>query len=195
MKRTTLLRGFRFFLFGTLALTAPAPLSATGQAEQNGAAQQNATKPAPEDIYTLQHQLLPGILFSDKGSLLFNDLFSGKTAPFIAMVQEPLGTRYTSGIGFSREHLDNSDVVLISFAPPFTEPNCLHAALVRQGDTFRYITLEFGNTVEKVRSTAFLCEWTPDFRHINYGARNYDDLKSFRSELLTILRKPAKDKP
>ena len=195
MKRNTLLRGLRLLLLGALAVAAPAPLSAAGQSGQNDAVQQSAAKPAAEDIYTLQHRLLPGILFSEKGSLLFSDLFSEKTAPFIAMVQEPLGTPYTSGITFSRERLDNSELVLISFPEPYTEPNCRHVALVKSGNAFRYITLESGNTADKVKNASFLCEWTSDFRHINYGQRNYDDLKSFSSELPAFLRKTAREKP
>lgn len=147
-----------------------------------------------EDIYTLHHKVIPGILFSDKGTLMFDDLFSGRTSTFISMVRGPLGETYASGMKFKSEHHPDYDIVLISFPPPNAEPNCFQAVLVKSDNAFRYITLEAGNEIGGNKSVSFLCEWTPEFAHRNYGPRSYKELDAFRSELLTFLKKPAAGK-
>jgi hypothetical protein len=139
--------------------------------------------------YALHHEIIPGILFSDKGSFLFNDLFSGKTEPFKEMVEGPLGKAYASELKFSAEHGKKLDIVLVSFPTPSAEPQNHHAALVRINGNFRYLTLEKGNDAGKTGMKTFFCEWSADHKHKNYGARNYDDLISFRKELLDFLKK------
>jgi len=198
MNRTALLRTIMLLLVGALSLTPPTALVGAESPAGKTAASVNAPQPtagelSAENIYTLQHKLMPGILFSDKGALMFNDLFTGNTGPFFQMTREPLGSAYASGIKFIPEHHPDFDIVLVSFPAPYTEPSCFHAALVKTGNTFRYVTLEVGNDVEGVKSVSFLCEWTPEFKHLNYGSRRYDDLKSFRTELLSFLKKPVSD--
>jgi hypothetical protein len=183
-------------LVGALPLTAPTALMgadspAVRNAATKNAPRQTAAKASAEDIYTLQHKVMPGILFSDKGALMFNDLSTGNSGPFLQMVQEPLGAEYASGIKFAHERHPDFDIVLVSFPAPYTEPGCFHAALVKSGNTFRYVTLESGGDLKGVKSISYLCEWTPEFKHRNYGARNYDDLSSFRAELLAFLKKPV----
>ncbi len=196
MNRNALLRGIMLLFVGLLPLTAPPALLGADSPAGTSAASKEATRPtaatpSTEDIYTFHHRVIPGVLFSDKGSLMFNDLFTGKTGPFIQMVQEPLGAAYSSGIRFATEHHTDYDIVLISFPAPFAEPNCFQAALVKTGNTFRYVTLEVGNDVAGVKTVAFLCEWSSEFKHLNYGARNYNDLKTFRTELLSFLKRPV----
>jgi hypothetical protein len=138
-----------------------------------------------DDIYTLHHAVIPGILFSDKGTQLFNDLFTGNTKPFLDIIEPALGKNYVSGMKIVPEHHQDFDIVLISFPAPETEPLCYQAALVKKGEILRYITLEKGNNGSK----AFLCEWTADHTHHDYGARNAVDGKAFRNDLLTFLKK------
>jgi len=158
------------------ASSAPPPKSQEKQPDQK------------ELIYTLDHAVIPGILFSDKGDMFFNDLTSGNTGPFLQIVEGPLGKAYASGIRIIAEHQNDFDIVVFSFPPPVEEPNNYQAALVRKKGTYRYITLERGNDVGNTGAKAFLCEWTADHTHKNYGPRTYDDLASFRKELAEFLK-------
>jgi hypothetical protein len=182
--------GMLLLLAGTLSLTLPSALGAAAPPASAAAASTTMT----DDIYTLQHKVIPGILFSDKGTMLFEDLFSGRTEVFHSMVKGALGEAYDSGMKFKPEHHPDYDIVLISFPPPFAEPACFHSALVKSGNTFRYITLEAGNDIGGTRTASFLCEWTPESAHRNYGPRSYKELDAFRSELLTFLKNPAAKK-
>jgi hypothetical protein len=161
-----------------------APFNAA-RAEEAGA---SAVKQEKETIYALHHMIIPGILFSENGSRVFNDLFTGYTAPFIGIVEGPLGKTYSSGIKIVPEHFKEFDIVMISFPAPVTEPLCTHAALVKTGSTFRYITLETGNDIAGDGTRTFLCEWTAEHAHKNYGPRKYDTSKDFRAELSSFLK-------
>jgi hypothetical protein len=161
-----------------------APLSAA-RAEEAG---KTAVTQEKDTIYALHHMIIPGILFSENGSRFFNDLFTGNTTPFLGIVEGPLGKAYASGIKIVPEHFKELDIVMISFPAPVTEPLCNHAALVRTGSTFRYITLEAGNDIAKDGTKTFLCEWTAEHAHKNYGPRKYDTSKEFKAELPTILK-------
>ncbi|TLU83478.1 MAG: hypothetical protein FDX30_10630 [Chlorobium sp.] len=162
-------------------------------AAQTQATQTQAPLPKAPDqkelIYALQHEIIPGILFSDKGTLFFNDLFSGNTGPFLQIIEEPLGYTYASGIKISPEHIDDTDLVLISFPVPADEPQVFHVFLVRKSGTFRYLALEKGNDVGNIGTKSFFCEWSADHNHKNYGSRKYEEATAFRKELLDFLKK------
>jgi len=158
--------------------------STAGAAEQPAATAKQET----ETTYALHHMIIPGILFSETGSRFFNDLFTGNTAEFLRIVEGPLGKAYSDGLKIKAEHRPDFDLVLISFPEPVTEPLCRHAALVRKGDTFRYITLEKGNDIAGKGYRTFLCEWSADNTRKDYGPRKYDSLNDFKAELLTFLK-------
>jgi len=141
-----------------------------------------------ETIYALHHMIIPGILFSETGSRFFNDLFTGNTTEFLRIVEGPLGKAYSTGLKITTDHRPDFDLVLISFPEPITEPLCRHAALVRKGDTYRYITLEEGNDIAKNGYKTFLCEWAADNTRKNYGPRKYNALNEFKAELITFLK-------
>ena len=147
-----------------------------------------AVKTDTETIYALHHMIIPGILFSENGSRFFNDLFTGNNAPFLGIVADPLGKSYADGIKIVPEHFPEFDIVFISFPGPIAEPLCVHSALVKKGDTFRYITLEQGNDVAKNGSKTFFCEWSAEHTHKNYGPRTYDSMSEFRTELVSFLK-------
>ncbi|NTU57414.1 MAG: hypothetical protein HGB00_00620 [Chlorobiaceae bacterium] len=155
-------------------------------------AAEQASAPATQEsdtIYALHHMIIPGILFSDKGPSLFNDLFSGNSTPFRDIVEGPLGKKYASDIKITPVHLQEFDIVLLSFPEPLIEKLCIHAALIRKGETYRYVTLEKGGDVSSNGTKGFFCEWTAEYVHQNYGQREYTDVSEFRSELITFLNK------
>lgn len=141
-------------------------------------------------IYALHHKVIPGILFSDKGTLMFDDLFAGRTETFHTMVLSGMGSAYADGITISRDHQPAVDMVLISFPDPLVEPACFHAILVRQGSAFRYLTLESGGNTGGQGLITFLGEWTRDGKHMNYGPRAYRDMASFKNEVPALLQRP-----
>lgn len=172
-------------VFISLLSVSPASGENTAAPRQEQASQTDRK----ELIYTLHHAVIPGILFSEKGTMFFDDLTSGNTAPFLQIVEEPLGKEYAVGMKIIPEHYSDFDIVLISFPMPVDEVHNFHAALVKKNGTFRYITLEKGNDAGNLGTKTFMCEWSADHKHKNYGARNYDDLISFRKELLDFLKK------
>ncbi|TLU81636.1 MAG: hypothetical protein FDX21_11210 [Chlorobium sp.] len=178
-KRYTRIFLLLFLLCGGLLFATPSLLIAATPVTE---------KDEISNIYTLHHAVLPGILFSNNGSLFFNDLFTGKTAPFLDIVEKPLGKSYASGIKIVPEHHPGFDLVLISFPEPIIEPLCVHAALVRKGSVFRYITLEKGNDIGKTGTKTFFCEWSPEHTHKNYGARMYDVVSEFDKDIITFLK-------
>lgn len=168
--------------FSILFLSDPgALLAANSQAASSTA--------ADKELYAFHHGVIPGILFSENGTLFFNDLFSGTTGPFMKMAEESLGATYAAGIKIVSEHYADYDIVLMSFPEPAFEPLNYHAALVRKNGEFRYITLEKGNNIGGADVRSFFCEWKADQTHLDFGPRNYDALNAFRGELLTFLRK------
>lgn len=172
-----------FLLASSLSLAFVSPSSAAEPVTASATA-----KPDIGDIYTLHHNIIPGILFSENGSRLFNDLFTGNTSQFLGMVESGVGKSYAATLKITHEHQTGFDIVIISFPEPFSEPLCRHAALVKSGNTFRYLTLEEGNDIENTGAKTFLCEWSEAHKHLNYGPRNYNDSGAFRSELLSMLK-------
>jgi hypothetical protein len=160
-------------------LTAPA--ETTSQADRQPGEKDN--------LYTLHHQVIPGILFSDSGSAFFNDLFNGNTARFMSIVEKLSGKTYAAGMKVSAERHPEFDMVLISFPEPAEMPLLYHAALVRKEGAFRYLTLEKTVDFSKNGSRACLCDWTKEHVHRNYGPRSYDGLKPFREEVIAMLKK------
>jgi len=88
------------------------------------AAKSQAASSTAEDkeLYAFHHGVIPGILFSENGTLFFNDLFSGTTGPFMKMAEESLGATYAAGIKIAAEHFADFDIVLMSFPEPAFEP-------------------------------------------------------------------------
>ncbi|NTW52586.1 MAG: hypothetical protein HGB22_08360 [Chlorobiaceae bacterium] len=161
----------------------------TARAAETAAAPATVTAPTEtETTYALQHMIIPGILFSENGSRFFNDLFTGNNAPFLEIVEGPLGKAYASGMKIVPEHFQEFDIVIISFPTPYPEPLCIHSALVKKGDTFRYITLESGNDTTKNGTKTFLCEWSAEHVHKNFGPRKYVTAAEFRAELISLLK-------
>lgn len=172
-----------FLLASSLSLAFVSPSSAAEPAAATA-----TTKPDTGDLYALHHVVIPGILFSDNGSRFFNDLFTGNTSQFLGMVESGAGKSYAATLKITHEHHPEFDIVIISFPEPFVEPLCRHAALVKSGNTFRYLTLEEGNDIGNTGAKTFFCEWSPAHKHLNFGPRNYTDINAFRSELLTVLK-------
>jgi hypothetical protein len=140
-----------------------------------------------QTLYTLHQIIIPGILFSIKGDMFFNDLFTGNTANFRNIAEGPLGKGYASGMKIAAEKIGGFEVVLISFPDPVFEPLNRHAALVKTGETFRYITLEeSGSSIDENPKTN-LCEWDAEHQHKSFGPRSYNDLDSFRRDLNKLL--------
>ncbi len=181
---------YRKSLIPVLLFFAISPLFLPSQAVLRAAnVEASSSTDFNKKLYNLHHGLIPGILFSGNGALFFNDLFAGNTVTFMKIVEESLGKTYADGIKIVPEHYADFDVVLMSFPEPLYEPLNYHAALVRKNGEFRYITLEKGNTIGGSEVKSFLCEWTADHTHKNFGPREYEALSAFRTELLTFLKK------
>jgi hypothetical protein len=147
-----------------------------------------AAKQDAETLYALHHLVIPGILFSDNGARFFNDLFTGKTGPFLGIVEDPLGKTYASGLKIVPQHYQDFDLVMITFPGPITDPLCFHSALIKKGDTFRYFTLEKGTDISNIGTETFFCEWKQDRTHKNYGSKKYETSNEFRTDLIDFLK-------
>jgi hypothetical protein len=185
MQRSRIIRNTILLSIMLLPGCGAASIPSTARAAEPAAA---PAKQEKDTIYALHHMIIPGILFSDTGSRFFNDLYTGNSAEFRRIVEEPLGKAYSAGLKIKAEHHPDFDLVLISFPEPVTEPLCRHAALVRKGDTYRYITLEEGNDIARNGCKTFLCEWAADNTRKSYGPRKYDTLNEFKAELITFLK-------
>jgi hypothetical protein len=163
------------------------PSTATGEEPSVSAIRIDST--TSQTIYTLHYAIIPGILFSATGSRFFNDLFTGNTAPFLEIVEGPLGKEYASGIKISPIHKSTCDLVLISFPQPQFQALCIQAALVKKDGKYRYITLEEPDKSDINGTKTVVGEWTSDNNHNIYGQRNYDDQESFLNEIDKLLNR------
>jgi hypothetical protein len=66
---------------------------------------------------------------------------------------------------------------------------------LKDGSQYHYVTLEIDEDILGNGTKAFLCEWTSDGSHLDYGPRKFDDEAHFLSELDRLKKGPDQARP
>jgi len=98
----------------------------------------------------------------------------------------------SAGLAVSDHHIDDSDVLLVTFPAPVGPPEAHFAAIAlsTHDGRVRYITLERGLIPADGTRYTVLCEWT-DEHHVNLGAGPEPEPDAFLSALRPILARSA----
>ncbi|MFI5335901.1 MAG: hypothetical protein ACHQ5A_03910 [Opitutales bacterium] len=162
---------------------------------QSAPAEQKPAELTPlQRHYYFEHQLLPRWTHGSKGAF-YADLVQGRTERLIEAATEIVGREFAAALKV--RPLTAPEGVLLVFPRPDEVPECFAAAVLRDGDGFRYFTLEKGEDIMKDGTKAFLCEWRKQEGkpfHANLGPRHYDDAEKFVEELRQITAKPVTPK-
>jgi len=141
-----------------------------------------------QKVYYFEHQLLPKWVHKSDGAF-FEDLASGATGRLSAAATKIVGKPFADALHV--RVIEKDRVVLLTFAKPGQPPECFYAALIKNGTTYRYLTLEADEDITGQGVKAFYCEWTSEGSHSDFGPRRYDDEASFLEELGKEKEKPA----
>ena len=145
-----------------------------------------STETRHSKIYYFQHRVLPAILF-ESGGKVFADLKNGKKSKVLEIAEEVVDSDFSDAIQI--KPVSNEKAYTILFQKPEAPPECYFVLIINTGDDYSYYTLErsidlFGTGVPKV-----LGKIEAEGRHINFGNREYDDLKSFVEDVLKMQKK------
>jgi hypothetical protein len=143
-------------------------------------------------LYSLHHQIIPNLLFNSDG-LFFVSLLNHDIDRLREAIAGIAGPAYAEGV--SLKVSDDQRIVFISFPRPSSVPLCHHVALARIPGGFRYLTLEHTDDPFSQGQVSFLCEWTPQPTHMNYGPRKYSSLQKFEKDVAEFLGDPSRQLP
>jgi hypothetical protein len=157
--------------------------------QQGGGTSAQYTEQQGTELYALHHRILPDWLFNSNG-LLFVSLLNDDIDRLRESIAEIAGPEYAAGVT-SKVSADKR-VVYITFPKPLRVPICYHVALLKTPEGYRYLTLERTEDPLSLGDVTFLCEWTPDMTHLNYGPRRYRSLDKFEAEVAALLADPSR---
>ena len=150
--------------------------------------------------YIFAHQVLPKMFFDDPEKFL--DIMAHYGNRFLEWLWADIGEKIKGGNGIPIEGIDHRiirrendlTVVVIALPMPVAAPEAYFvAAAYRPGSAShpeamaRFMTLERGSLPEQDRGGTFLCEWTRDAAHLNYGRGCKPNVESFVDATLDLL--------
>jgi hypothetical protein len=147
---------------------------------------------AQERVYHFEHKLLPAWVHKSEGAF-YADLAQGDTKRLTEAATEIIGKDFADGIKIRK--IEKPDGVLITFPKPKEAPECFFAAVLKDGSEYHYVTLELGENILDDGAKTFLCEWSSEGSHLDFGPRKYDDEAHFLSELEVRVEKGTPPKP
>lgn len=126
--------------------------------------------------YNFQHRVLPKWTHGTNGAF-YEDLRKGSSERLISAATEIVSKEFAQHLTVRR--LPELQGVLITFQKPVEAPECYFVLIVKQGERYRYYTLEMGVDLFKTGVKSVIGEWVADGSHLNFGPRTYDDEASF----------------
>ena len=121
--------------------------------------------------YHFEHSAMPRYFYEDPANML-DVLGEVGVFPVFAALADENGVAYPYESEDFSERLydldDGTTILQVVMPRPETSPQCYRIYLVYNSGTGNagYYTVEFDNLLGE---TAFLCGWTPDMTHMNYG--------------------------
>lgn len=150
--------------------------------------------------YIFAHKVLPKMFFDDPEKFL--DIVAHYGNHFLKWLWADVGERIKGGNGIPIEGLNHRIikrenglmVVVIVLPMPVVTPEAYFVAAAYRSASashpepmVRFITLERSRLPEEGREDTFLCEWTRDEAHLNYGKGCKPDIESFVVAILALL--------
>ncbi|HZP59492.1 MAG TPA: hypothetical protein VFB27_04135 [Opitutaceae bacterium] len=135
---------------------------------------------AHDRIYTFEHGILPGWVHKSNGAF-YDDLAQGQTGQLVKAGAQVVGDDFAAGIKVRK--IDDPAGFLITFPQPKDMTECYFAAVLKNGEQYRYVTLELTEDLLNDGTKTCLCEWSPEGDHLNFGPRKFADEANFIAEL------------
>ncbi|MDE3083875.1 MAG: hypothetical protein KGJ37_01480 [Verrucomicrobiota bacterium] len=153
----------------------------------------NSKEPtAQQRVYYFEHRILPAWVHKSDGAF-FSDLEQGDTKRLTEVAAELVGKDFAGEIKVRR--IDAPTGILIVFPKPKKMPECFFAAVLKDGQHYRYVTLELTDDLFGDGTKSCLCEWSSGGDHLNFGPRKFTDEASFLSELKDRSHKETNPSP
>lgn len=147
------------------------PAMADAASEADAATEQTEGVTLERMRYHFEHNVLPRYFYEDPANMLDVLKEKGIYRLWQALADE-------NGVEYPYQEADyelrwydledGATALLITMPAPETSPQCFRAYMIYNPDTGAagYYTVEYDNFLEE---SAFLCGWTPDGTHMNYG--------------------------
>lgn len=150
--------------------------------------------------YIFAHKVLPKMFFDDPEKFL--DIIAHHGNRFLGWLWTDVGEKIKEGNSIPIERLDHRiirrendlTVIVIALPMPVAAPEAYFvAAAHRPGSAShpeamaRFMTLERSSLPGEDRVGTFLCEWTRDEAHLNYGRGCKPNVESFVGAILALL--------
>lgn len=154
-----------------LALPALADAATETDAATDAAAEQTEGVTLERMRYYFEHNVLPRYFYEDPANMLDVLKTNGIYRLWQALADE-------NGVEYPYQEADynlrwydldgGATALLIEMPAPEVSPQCLRVYMIYNQETGAsgYYTVEYDNFMGE---TAFLCGWTPDGTHMNYG--------------------------
>jgi len=183
MKLTILVIGFL-----CLPVCVSAQTSGNSESEQKKETSQSKAGekklvPLNRRIYYFQHRILSQWTHKSNGAFL-KDLMSGNSSRLVTSAKKMISADYASGI--TVKPVGTLAGVLITFPKPTQPAECYYAAVVKQGEKYRYFTYERTLDITGAGFVGVVGSWTAQGSHLNFGPRMYRDANSFLKDVVKL---------
>jgi hypothetical protein len=140
-----------------------------------------STEPTMHDrIYFFEHRLLPQWTHKTKGAF-FDDLMNDRTEKMKSAAVEIVGEEFWKGITIRK--FNERKAVLLIFPIPKETPEYYFVYIASTENGYKYFTYEKTFDLQGTGNKGVVGAWSMDGSHINMGARKYEDVDSFISEI------------
>lgn len=135
-----------------------------------------------DKVYHFEHRLLPGWTYKSQGEF-FTDLQKGQWERMKAAAKEIVGQDFADQLVVKTV---SDSRVLIGFAKPKEMAECYFVLIVKEGESFRFFTLELTEDLFGDGSKTVVGGWSEDGGHSNFGSRKYDDQHHFLADQAVV---------
>lgn len=144
----------------------------------------NHAEQVSRQVYHFQHRLLPRWTHDPDGRFC-SDLVQSPETCVQSAAGAVIGQEFAEAMAVER--LTAPEGILLTFPPPDDAPACFYAFIVPLEHGRRFLTLEKTEDDFNQGYLSFLCEWTGDGTHLNYGGKTYTNKTAFLSDVSKLL--------
>jgi hypothetical protein len=142
--------------------------------------------------YRVEHMILPSMWFGDRAELekAFREKAGEALLEQFRSIASEASVTLPGNLAAAVEEIDLGNGWsgwLVTFPEPLTMPESKYSLLISKGDELRFYTWEFDNAMGP--TLWFLCEWTPDHTHMDYGPREDGSKENFIRQVKLLMEK------
>lgn len=138
-------------------------------------------------VYSFQHALLSVWTLHSNGRF-YSEIIKSPEDSIRKAAKEVVGQKYADAMLV--EVIEEPEGILVTFPSPKEVKECFYAFIIPVAGGSRYLLLEKTEDDFNLGFLSFLCEWTADGMHLNYGGKTYTNKTRFLADITDLISEP-----